>query len=96
MAELEIDCQNNLGKIILPCARCLHAISIQETKHTFRISCDFKQLSGNLSEILRISRTCPHYSQNLNCLSKFLIPNCRQYIIQKRPKNPPKSSFILL
>ena len=73
MAELEIDCRNNLGKIILPCARCLHAKSIQETKDTFRISCDFKQFSGNIYEILRISRACPHYTQNLNCLSKFIL-----------------------
>lgn len=74
MAELEIDCRNNLGKIILPCARCLHAKSIQETKDSFSISCGFKQLSGKLEEILRISQTCPHYSQNLDCLLKFIIP----------------------
>ncbi|MHA1518765.1 MAG: hypothetical protein ACTSRK_01155 [Promethearchaeota archaeon] len=72
MAELEIDCRNNLGKIILPCARCLHARSIQETIDSFSISCNYAQFSGKLEEIVRISRTCPHYCQNLDCLVNFI------------------------
>ncbi|MHA1518924.1 MAG: hypothetical protein ACTSRK_01955 [Promethearchaeota archaeon] len=69
---IKIDCRDNLAKIVLPCARCRHAKTIEIIEGGCRIVCDFKVFQGTLEELLSISRTCPEYSQSLDCLSKFI------------------------
>ncbi|MHA1672414.1 MAG: hypothetical protein ACTSYI_02190 [Promethearchaeota archaeon] len=69
---IEIDCNDNLAKIVLPCARCRHAKIIESIDGGCRISCDYRVIKGNLEELVSFARVCPEYSQSLDCLSNFI------------------------
>ncbi|MHA1776594.1 MAG: hypothetical protein ACTSWC_07440 [Promethearchaeota archaeon] len=76
----EVEYSRNLALMVLPCSRCTHVKKILNKAGIFDISCAFKEIHGNLEQVVCESRVCPHFSQSIDTLTKFIqqksIFNC--------------------